>query len=120
MDEAGGYADYAFVAELYDYVPPYEGRSDVNFFVEAALENGGPVLEVGCGTGRVLIPTARAGVEITGLDLSEHMLAICRERLREEPAEVQERARLVEGDMRDFELGRTLALATNPYRPFQQ
>ena len=119
MDQAGGYADYAFVADLYDFVVPYSGRPDVDFFVEAALESGGPVLEVGCGTGRVLIPTARAGVEITGLDLSTHMLAVCRERLAEEPAEVQARAQLVEGDMRDFELGRAFALATIPFRPFQ-
>ena len=119
MDEAGGYQDYAFVADLYDFVVPYRGRPDVAFFVEAALEAKGPVLEVGCGTGRVLIPTARAGVAITGLDLSPHMLAVCRERLAKEPAEVQERAQLLEGDMRDFDLGRTFALATIPFRPFQ-
>lgn len=119
MDQAGGYADYAFVADLYDYVTPYSERPDVAFFVAAAQEAGGPVLEVGCGTGRVLIPTARAGIEITGLDLSVHMLAVCRERLAEEPAEVQERVQLVEGDMRDFDLGRAFALATVPFRPFQ-
>ena len=78
MGHAGGYEDYAFIADLYDFVVPYRGRPDVAFFVEAAQESGGPVLEVGCGTGRVLIPKARAGVEITGLDLSEHMLAVCR------------------------------------------
>ena len=119
MGQTGGYEDYAFVADLYDYVTPYSERPDVDFFVEAAREAGGPVLEVGCGTGRVLIPTARAGVEITGLDLSTHMLAVCRERLAQEPAEAQERVQLVEGGMRDFELGRTFALATIPFRPFQ-
>jgi SAM-dependent methyltransferase len=119
MDEAGGYQDYAFVADLYDYFGPYRERPDVDFFVEAAQEAGGLVLEVGCGTGRVLIPTARAGSEITGLDLSAHMLAVCRERLAEEPAEVQERVQLVEGDMRDFNLGRKFALVTIPFRPFQ-
>lgn len=119
MDEAGGYSDYAFVAELYDYVTPYAERPDVGFFVEAAQEAGGPVLEVGCGTGRVLIPTARAGVDIMGLDLSQHMLAICRQRLAEEPAQVQARAQLEQADMRRFDLGRTFALATIPFRPFQ-
>ena len=119
MDEAGGYLDYAFVAELYDYVTPYAARPDVDFFVEAALEAGGPVLEVGCGTGRVLIPTARAGVPITGIDLSPHMLAVCRERLAAETPDMQQRATLVEADMRDFSLDETFALATIPFRPFQ-
>ena len=111
--------DYASTADLYDYVGPYRDRDDLRFFVEAAREAGSPVLEVGCGTGRVLIPTARAGLDITGLDLSSHMLDVCRRRLRDEPGPVQSRARLVQGDMRDFDLGRTFTLATIPFRPFQ-
>jgi 2-polyprenyl-3-methyl-5-hydroxy-6-metoxy-1,4-benzoquinol methylase len=59
--------EYATVAELYDYVVPYATRGDVEFFVDEALAANGPVLEIGCGTGRVLIPTARAGVSITGI-----------------------------------------------------
>jgi len=119
MSQPGSYDEYMAIAELYDYVVPYRERGDVDFFVEAARESGGSVLEVGCGTGRVLIPTARAGIEITGLDLSPHMLAVCRERLRAEPQEVQSRVRLVEGDMRQFELDRTFQLVTLPFRPFQ-
>ena len=119
MDSAGGYKDSAFVAEFYDFVDPYRNRSDVAFFVTAAKESGGPVLEIGCGTGRVLIPTARAGIEIAGLDLSPHMLQVGRERLLEEPEEVQSRVQLLEEDMRDFDLGRTFKLVTTPFRPFQ-
>ncbi len=110
---------YKFVAELYDYVPVYRERTDVPFFVEMARESGGPVLEVACGTGRVLIPTARAGIRIVGIDRSAFMLDICRTRLRQEPADVQERAQLVESDMRDFSVGQGFALATLPFRPFQ-
>lgn len=119
MTQAGSYQDYAFVADLYDHVVDYRERQDVDFFVEVAQQSRGPVLEVGCGTGRVLIPTARAGSEIAGLDLSTHMLAVCRERLQAEPEAVQARVTLVQGDMRDFDLGRTFALATIPFRPFQ-
>jgi len=119
MTEKGSYDEYMAIAELYDYVVPYRERADVGFFVQAARESGGPVLEVGCGTGRVLIPTARAGIEITGLDLSPHMLAVCRERLQAETKEVQTRVRLVEGDMRQFELAQTFQLVTLPFRPFQ-
>ena len=116
---AGGYEEYAFIADLYDYVVPYRERPDVDFYVQAALTSGGPVLEVGCGTGRVLIPTAQAGLEIVGLDLSEHMLAVCRERLAREPQAVQARVKLVQIDMRTFDLGRTFPLVTIPFRPFQ-
>lgn len=119
MDPTGGYQDYAFIADLYDHVLPYRERPDINFYVEAAEANGGPVLEVGCGTGRVLIPTARAGVEIVGIDLSTHMLEICRERLQQEPEAVRTRVQLLEADMRDFDIGRTFSLATIPFRPFQ-
>jgi SAM-dependent methyltransferase len=119
MDPTGGYQDYAFVADLYDHVVPYRERPDVAFYVNAAETSGGPVLELGCGTGRVLIPTARAGFEIVGLDLSIHMLEICRERLQEEADAIQARVELVEADMRDFNLGREFRLATIPFRPFQ-
>jgi SAM-dependent methyltransferase len=119
MTSAGGYEEYAFIADLYDQVPLYRDRPDVSFLVEAATKAGGPVLEIGCGTGRVLIPTARAGVDIVGLDLSPHMLAECRQRLRGEPEEVQSRVRLVQADMRMFDLGRAVTLVTVPFRPFQ-
>ena len=119
MDHTGGYEEYAVTADLYDHVVPYRDRPDVSFFVEAAQESGGPVLEVGCGTGRILIPTARAGIEIVGLDLSPQMLAVCRKRLQKEPEEVQSRVQLIEADMRQFSLEQAFKLVTTPFRPFQ-
>ncbi len=119
MTSSGGYREYAFVAELYDHVVPYRNRSDVSFYVEAARASGGPVLELGCGTGRVLIPVARAGVDITGIDLSPHMLEVCRDRLLQEAEAVQACVNLLEADMRNFDLGRTFNLVTTPFRPFQ-
>jgi len=119
MSRAGGYDEYEFIADLYDFVRPYRDRQDVAFFVYAAKESGGLVLEIGCGTGRVLIPTARAGIEIVGLDLSPHMLAVCRERLMHESAAVRSRVQLVQEDMRNFNLKRTFRLITVPFRPFQ-
>ena len=117
--DTGGYQSNPLVAQLYDQVIPYRDRPDIDFFVQVALDSGGPVLEVGCGTGRVLVPTARAGVTITGLDLSSYMLDICRNTLFQEPTEVKERVTLVEGDMRNFDLGKTFSLVTTPFRPFQ-
>lgn len=118
-ENTGGYQSNPLIAQLYDHIPPYKDRADVDFFVQAAVESGGPVLEVGCGTGRVLIPTAQAGIPITGLDLSEHMLDVCRSALEKEPSEVVEQVKLIQGDMRDFDLGEKFALATTPFRPFQ-
>lgn len=119
MDNSGGYSDYDFIADLYDHVKAYRERPDVDFFVDEALKAGSPVLEIGCGTGRVLIPTARAGVEITGLDLSDHMLDRCRTNLSSESDEVRSRVTLIKGDMRSFDLGRQFRLITIPFRPFQ-
>jgi SAM-dependent methyltransferase len=110
---------YATAADLYDYVGPYRARPDVSFFVESAVSGGGPVLELGCGTGRVLIPTARAGIDIVGLDSSSSMLSICRERLRGEKDDVSGRVRLVHGDMRKFVFDDRFALVTTPFRSFQ-
>jgi SAM-dependent methyltransferase len=106
-------------ADLYDFVEPYRTRPDVAFFVDQALESGGPVLELGCGTGRVLIPTARAGIPIVGLDRSPEMLAVCRQKVQQEPSQVQSRMSLIEGDIRQFELSQQFALVTIPFRPFQ-
>jgi SAM-dependent methyltransferase len=114
----GTNAEQAFV-EFYDYVVPYRDRQDVGFFVEMARESGGPILEIGCGTGRILLPTARAGIELVGLDSSPLMLSVCRRKLAGEPAAVQTRVELVEADMRGFDLGREFRLVTLPFRPFQ-
>jgi SAM-dependent methyltransferase len=108
---------------LYDALRGYQERADVAFYVEEATRAGGPVLEVGCGTGRVLRPTARAGVTVTGVDASAAMLARCRERLAAEPADVRARVTLRDGDARDLSLGAAdgapFALATAPFRVLQ-
>src|SRR5579872_6934944 len=65
-----------------EYAPFYDwenartlGRRDVAFWRRVALEAHGPVLELGCGTGRVSVPLAKAGVELVGVDRSAAMLA---------------------------------------------
>jgi SAM-dependent methyltransferase len=117
--EPGGYIGATFIPEFYDHVTPYATRQDVGFYVAAARDSGGPVLELGCGTGRVLVPTARSGIEIVGLDSSPGMLDACQARLKIEPKEVRDRAMLRLGDMRSFDLERKFRLVTIPFRPFQ-
>ena len=119
MESTEIYDGHPMAAEMYDANPAYADRADLGFFVHKAAACGGDVLELGCGTGRVAIPTAEAGCHVTGLDLSKQMLAKCRDKLTEQPDEVQRRVSLVEGDMTEFDLGRTFTLVTTPFRPFQ-
>lgn len=118
-NQYGGYDDREFVAEFYDASYQTSRQKDIDFFVDYSRNAVGRTLELGCGTGRVLIPTAAAGYEITGLDLSPHMLNICREKLSQQPEEVQERVNLINGNMTDFDTGKTYSLVTTPFRPFQ-
>ncbi len=106
---------------LYDSVPLYAARRDIAFYVEEAKASGGKVLELGCGTGRILLPIARAGCTIVGLDSSRRMLARCRQKLAAEPAAVQGRVTLHKGDIHDFDLGAgaTYALIIAPFRVVQ-
>jgi len=119
MSRYGDYAEQPFIAEYYDSLPLTLERADLNFFVELARCAGGPVLELACGTGRVLIPIAAAGVQVTGLDLSPYMLARCRQKLGWQPPAVQRWVRLVQGTMTDFDLGERFALVIIPFRSFQ-
>jgi len=105
-------------AEFYDHTPLYQTRPDIAFYVEEA-RRAGSVLELGCGSGRILIPTAAAGVSITGLDLSESMLARCREKLAAQPLDVRARVHLVHASMTAFNLAEKFSLVTTPFRAFQ-
>lgn len=109
----------AELAAIYDAI--HAGRDDAGFWrAMATATAGGPVLELGCGTGRVLLPLARAGFEVTGLDLSAAMLERCRAGIAAEPPEVRERVRLVEADMTSFELPRRFTSVFCPFAGFQQ
>jgi SAM-dependent methyltransferase len=119
MSRSGGYGSTPELAEIYDFVPPYAKRADLNFYVELCRSRGGSVLELGCGTGRVMIPIARAGCSITGLDLSEHMLARCRQNLKIQPTDIRDRVHTIQADMTDFALGEQFDTIIIPFRPLQ-
>jgi SAM-dependent methyltransferase len=114
----GGY-EVPGINELYDYVTNYKSRRDVGFYVEEARSTPRDVLELGCGTGRVLIPVARLGKHIVGVDASPAMLAQARARLEREPLDVRERVTLVPADMRELDLSTRFSLIMIPFRPFQ-
>ena len=104
---------------LYDSVPLYRERADVGFYVEEAKASLGRVLELGSGTGRILLPIARAGCGITGIDSSAQMLERCRAQLAHEAAVVQARVKLAQYDIRNFDLGLTFPLIIAPFRVVQ-
>jgi|CXWK01.1.fsa_nt_gi SAM-dependent methyltransferase len=93
---------------------------DIPFLLQQAAETGGPALELGCGSGRLLAPLARAGITVTGVDNSPEMLARAAMWLAGEAAEVRDRVRLVEGDVRSPFLppGEPFALAYFGYNTF--
>jgi SAM-dependent methyltransferase len=104
---------------IYDSVPAYNSRRDVQFYVEEAKNAGTSVLELGCGTGRILLPIARSGRSIDGLDASSQMLERCRAKVASEPDPVRRRVSLHRGDVRDFDLGRQFDLVIAPFRVVQ-
>jgi SAM-dependent methyltransferase len=92
---------------------------DVPFYMELARRTGGPVLELGCGTGRVLLPIARAGIAVHGVDGSPAMLEELSRKLAQEPDQVRERVTLSAGDLRNFRSERKYPLVIIPFRPLQ-
>ena len=108
-------AFYSVIAPFYDqdYAGILEGK-DVAFYLQLAEAAGGPVIEMGCGTGRVLIPLARAGITIHGMDSSQAMLDQLHASLESETAETRSRVSLTHGDIRSTDVGRRFALVTVP------
>jgi SAM-dependent methyltransferase len=107
---------YDAIAELYD---PWSRSvtEDVPFYVaEARKAGGGPVVELGVGTGRIAVPTAVAGVPVIGVDSSPGMLDVCRRRAEE--AGVADRLDLRLGDLAVPPVSERVRLVTCPFRSY--
>lgn len=94
------------------------GGEDIAFYLALARREGSRVLELGCGTGRVAIELAEAGLEVVGIDSSVPMLDGARAKAAMLDAEIARRLTLVEGDMRTFSLDRTFDSVLIPARAF--
>lgn len=106
------YVDYA---EYYDSEHPIE--SDIPFYLEFAEKTGDPILELACGTGRLLIPIAKAGYNVFGIDLSDNMLAEAKRKIAEQ--KLGKKITLIRGNMANFSLGeRSFAFAFIAARSF--
>jgi SAM-dependent methyltransferase len=106
-------SSYDAIAGLYD---PWSRSvtEDVDFYVAEARKAGGEIVELGVGTGRIAVPVAQAGVRVIGVDDSERMLAVCRQRAQE--AGVSELLDLRLGDLRRPPVTERVTLVTCPFR----
>jgi len=105
-------------AELYDADYADYQTGDVEFYVEEAVRCGKPLLELGCGTGRIAIPIAEAGLEVVGVEISRDMLAVAQRKVAALAPEIAARITLIQGDMVDFSLDHRFDLAIVPFRTF--
>ena len=97
--------------------PPIAG--DVDFYEGLARATGGPVLELACGTGRIALPLAERGLDITGVDASDGMLAIAERKSAALPVAARRRLTLVSQDMTEFALDRRFGCIFVAFRSFQ-
>jgi SAM-dependent methyltransferase len=91
-------------------------REDVPFYVEEARTAGGPVVELGVGTGRIAVPVAAEGIRVIGVDSSPAMLDVCREQA--ELAGVADLIDLRLGDLREPPVTERVRLVTCPFRAY--
>ena len=111
---------YSVSAKYYDEAyATLEDLRDLQFYLEMARRTGGPVLELACGTGRVLLPIAQQGLRIDGVDSSPAMLDQLQQKLARAPQYVRELAATSLGDLRSYRSERKYALVIIPFRPLQ-
>ncbi len=102
--------------EIYSDPEQYDAKyaelvDDIDNAIRLAERYGGPVLEVACGTGRITIPLVKAGFEVVGLDLSPEMMGHGKSKAKEAGVSIE----WVEGDLRDFDLGRRFNTIIFPF-----
>ncbi|HEY7189102.1 MAG TPA: class I SAM-dependent methyltransferase, partial [Vicinamibacterales bacterium] len=101
---------------IYDATIPSTFFGDVDWYRQKARECGGPVLELGAGTGRITLRLAQDGIGVHALDSDGEMLSALRRKIAAEPDEVRARVSVVHADMRTFELDERFALVIAPFR----
>ncbi len=116
-----GTVEHYLDAALYDY-EYRRRRRDVSFYRELArryVGGEGPLVELGCGSGRVLVPLARDGHDVVGMDASATMLARAAERVARLPARARSRITLLRGDVREWPISVRSPLVICPFNGFQ-
>jgi SAM-dependent methyltransferase len=104
-------SSYDAIAELYD---PWSASvvEDVGFYLEEARKSGGPVVELGVGTGRIAVPVAADGIRVIGIDSSRGMLDVCARRAALAGVQLDLRV----GDLRQPPVSERVPLVICPFR----
>ncbi|MET3288654.1 UNVERIFIED_CONTAM: SAM-dependent methyltransferase [Brevibacillus sp. OAP136] len=110
---------YENTAFLYDRDPRIPFSMDIPFYVKQAEKAKGPVLELACGTGRVLLPLAQQGFQVWGIDLSEAMLTELERKKSRLPVDIQQRIHVSRQSMCDFSIRQQFSLIFAAFRSFQ-
>lgn len=110
---------YINTSQFYDLDQRDNLIVDIPFYLDYANKYNGHILELGCGTGRVSIELAKAGYSITGLDLSDSMLKIYKNKIKRLPKNIQEKITLINGNMANFSISQNFSLIIAPFRAFQ-
>lgn len=105
-----------FRTEFMDTVYRAADRDDVDYYADRAATVDGPVLELGCGTGRIYLELLEAGVDADGIDLSADSLAVLRETAERRGLDPS----VLQADMTEFSADREYALITCPFNAIQE
>lgn len=92
------------VVKYYDQTLAVTSSGDIAWFVDQAKTSGGSVLDLACGTGRLAIPLAEAGLEVTAIDSSPEMLQLFRDKLSSQPMAIQSRISIKQAKMHSFDV----------------
>lgn len=103
-------------AHIYDLV--WQGnKEDIDFYHQITKNERQPILELGCGTGRVAIPLACAGLKVVGIDISAKMIDEAKKKLSN-MGKIAGNIRFERQDMRDFQLSEKFGACIIPFRSF--
>lgn len=112
--------NYDDFAEIYDsqYANYHAISGDIQFYNHYAASARTPVLDLGCGTGRIAIALASGGNKLIGIDISERMLAQAKKKIEGLDSSIKHRISLIRADMRDYKLNTAVDFAYSGFRSF--
>ncbi len=109
---------YDIAGEYYSSAFSQPKSDDILFYLSQTESINGPILEAACGDGRILIPLAENGCSITGCDISEKMISICKQKVNNLSEDVQNRINLCLGDMCSLPFSNMFEMILLPYNSF--